>query len=98
MSEWTTGITCLSSVDRSSPQTAFTAFQVSYQPEWQYFQGVVANMTNHFAPVETAIRTSFLPALLEATTPTSTPPELHTLLFRQLGRCGYLQPNRNRCR
>jgi hypothetical protein len=34
------------------------------QNEWQYVQRVTSNTTPHFAPLEVAIQTKFLPALL----------------------------------
>ena len=36
VSKWSTGITCLFSVARYSPQANFTAFHQLYQHEWQY--------------------------------------------------------------
>ena len=34
------------------------------QNEWQYVQRVTSDTAAHFAPLEVAIRTKFLPALL----------------------------------
>ena len=79
VSEWTTDITRLSSVTRSFPQATFTAFQASYQHEWQYLQHVVPDMADRFALIETAICTSFLPALLGDTTLTSILPPKSSL-------------------
>ena len=80
VSEWSTGITHLSNITCSSPQIAFTTFQQSYQRKWQYLHLVVLDCADHFAPVETAIYTIFLPALLGGATTTTTPTDLRTLL------------------
>jgi hypothetical protein len=54
----------LSTVAERYPQTAYTGFTFCLQNEWQYVQRVVANTAPFFLPLEAAIRTSFLSALL----------------------------------
>ena len=51
-----------------------------YQHESQYLQRVVSDCADYFSPIETAICTAFLPALLDGTTPTTIPPDLRALL------------------
>ena len=46
------------------PQTAYAGFAFSLQNEWQYLQRVVADTGPYFAPLEAAIRSKFIPALL----------------------------------
>ena len=80
VTEWTDGICRLSTIARSSPQCSFIALQKSYQQEWMHLQRVVDGISSHFAPVEAALCTRFLPSLLGGTTPTTIPPELRSLL------------------
>ena len=51
-----------------------------YQHKWQYLQRVVLDVAEHFAPIETAIRTPFLLDLFGGTVPTTIPPNLRALL------------------
>ncbi len=46
------------------PQAAYAGFIFCLQNKWQYVQPVTSDMAPHFAPLEVAIRTKFLPALL----------------------------------
>ena len=73
VTEWTDGICRLSTIARSSPQCSFIALQKSYQQEWMHLQRVVDGISSHFAPVEAALCTRFLPSLLGGTTPTTIP-------------------------
>ena len=77
---WVDGIARLSRIAISSPQCAFIALQKSYQQEWQHLQRVVNDISAHFLPVEHALQTKFLPALLGGITPTDIPPDLRTIL------------------
>jgi hypothetical protein len=62
--KWVGAVETLSTVAERYPQTAYTGFTFCLQNEWQYVQGVVADTAPFFSPLEAAIRTSFLPALL----------------------------------
>jgi hypothetical protein len=55
----------LSRVARRFPQTAYAGLVKSLQMEWQYLQRGTPGATDSFAPVEAALASSFLPALLE---------------------------------
>ncbi len=46
------------------PQAAYVGFTFCLQNEWHYVQRVTSETTPHFARLEVAIRTKFLPALL----------------------------------
>jgi hypothetical protein len=46
------------------PQAAYARFTFFLQNEWHYVQHVTSGTAPHFALLEVAIRTKFLPALL----------------------------------
>jgi hypothetical protein len=46
------------------PQAAYAGFTFCLQNKWQYMQRVTSDTAAHFAQLEVAIRTKFLPALL----------------------------------
>ncbi len=46
------------------PQAAYAGFTFCLLNEWQYVQRLTSDTAPHFAPLEMAIRTRFLPALL----------------------------------
>ena len=50
------------------PQAAYAGFTFCLQNEWQYVQRATSDTAPHFAPLEVAIKTKFLPALLGAAT------------------------------
>jgi hypothetical protein len=65
--QWVDGVTALAIVARRYPQTAYAGLARSLQAEWQYLQRVTPHIEAAFAPLEEAIATVFLPALLDAT-------------------------------
>jgi hypothetical protein len=65
--QWVSGVPSLAKVANRYPQTAYAGLTKSLQQEWQNLQRVVPNCGPAFEPVEEAIQTVFLPALLEAT-------------------------------
>jgi hypothetical protein len=67
IAQWVRGVESLAKVARRYPQTAYTGLAKSLQQEWQYLQRVVPDCGAAFEPVEEAIRSVFLPALLQAT-------------------------------
>ncbi|KAI2490762.1 hypothetical protein MHU86_23809 [Fragilaria crotonensis] len=64
--QWIEGVHCLAAAARRYPQTAYAGLTQSLQSEWQYLQRVTPDIAPAFAPLETAIATVFLPALLDA--------------------------------
>jgi hypothetical protein len=62
--KWVGAVETLSTVAVRYPQTAYAGFTFCLQNEWQYVQRVVVHTAPFFSPLEAAIRTSFLPALL----------------------------------
>ena len=64
--QWIAGVHSLAAAARRYPQTAYAGLSRSLQAEWQYLQRVTPNISPAFAPLETAIATVFLPALLDA--------------------------------
>ena len=67
VAQWAQGVESLAKVARRYPQTAYAGLAKSLQQEWQYLQRVVPDCGAAFEPVEEAIRSVFLPALLQAT-------------------------------
>ena len=65
--QWVEGVYRLAAAARRYPQTAFAGLSQSLQSEWQYLQRVTPDLAPAFAPLEAAIATVFLPALLDAT-------------------------------
>ncbi|KAI2510018.1 hypothetical protein MHU86_4444 [Fragilaria crotonensis] len=63
--QWIEGVHCLAAVARRYPQTAYAGLSQSLQSEWQYLQRVTPDIAPAFAPLEAAIATAFLPALLD---------------------------------
>jgi hypothetical protein len=82
--QWVLGVAALAKVAKRHPQTAYAGLTKSLQQEWQYLQRVVPDCGAAFEPVEEAIRTVFLPALLQATE-AECQRELTTLSVRQAG-------------
>ena len=62
---WTRGVSELAKVATRFPQSAYAGLAKSLQCEWQYLQRVTPEVSNYFAPIEHAIATEFLPALLQ---------------------------------
>ncbi|KAI2506102.1 hypothetical protein MHU86_8333 [Fragilaria crotonensis] len=65
--QWIEGVHCLAAAARRYPQTAYAGLSQSLQAEWQYLQRVTPDIAPAFAPLEAAIATVFLPALLATT-------------------------------
>ncbi len=61
---WVAVVETLALVAGNYLQAAYAGFTFSLQNEWQYVQCVTSDTAAHFAPLEVAIRTKFLPALL----------------------------------
>ena len=61
---WTAVVETLAVIAEKHPQTAYAGFAFSLQNEWQYLQQVVADAGLYFSPLEVAIRSKFIPALL----------------------------------
>ncbi len=64
VTRWVAAVETLALVAGNYPQAAYTGFTFCLQNEWQYVQRVTSDTAPHFAPLEMAIRTKFLPALL----------------------------------
>jgi hypothetical protein len=62
--KWIGAVKVLSTVAVGYPQTAYASLTFCLQNEWQYVQRVVLDTAPFFAPLESDIWTSFLPALL----------------------------------
>jgi hypothetical protein len=61
---WVAAVETLALVAGNYPQAAYAGSTFCLQDEWQYVQRVTSDTAPHFAPLEMAIRTKFLPALL----------------------------------
>ena len=62
--KWAEHVRSLSVVARSSPHCAFVGLQKSLQSEWIHLQRVTGGIDDKFMPIEDAITSSFMPALL----------------------------------
>ena len=65
--KWVAAVEALAAVAVKHPQTAYAGFTFCLQNEWQYLQRVVADTGPFFEPLERAIRSKFIPALLGLT-------------------------------
>ena len=65
LGDWVFGIGKLAKVAQRFPQTAYAGLAKSLQMEWQYLQHVLPHAGPAFAPVEDALASTFLPALLQ---------------------------------
>jgi hypothetical protein len=64
VAKWVTDVKIMAQVAVNLPQAAYIGFVKCKQAEWQYLQRVVADIAHLFEPLEEAIRTYLLPALL----------------------------------
>ncbi len=64
VAKWGAAVKTLALVAVKYPQTAYAGFTFCLQNEWQYLQRVVADTGPFFDPLEKAIRSKFIPALL----------------------------------
>jgi hypothetical protein len=62
--KWVTGIERLAAVATRFPHSAYTGLVSCLSTEWQYVCRTVPDIGPSLAPVETALRTKFLPAVL----------------------------------
>ncbi len=62
---WVAAVETLALLAGNYPQAAYAGFTFCLQNKWQYVQRVMSDTAPHFALLEVAIRTKFLPALLE---------------------------------
>ena len=90
---WSLGLTRLAAIARSSPQMTYAAVMHSFQHEWQYLQRVVSDCSDHFSPLETAIRTVLLPALFGGADPTEISPDLRSVLSLPIRHGGISLPD-----
>jgi hypothetical protein len=61
---WVAAVETLALLAGNYPQAAYTGFTFCLQNKWQYVQHMTSDTAPHFTPLEVAIRTKFLPALL----------------------------------
>ena len=62
---WAESVEILAGVSRKHPQSAYEGLQKSLQQEWAFVQRVTPGIGNAFGPVETALKETFVPALVE---------------------------------
>jgi len=67
VAKWVAAVEALAAVAVKHLQTAYAGFTFCLQNEWQYLQRVVADTGPFFEPLERAIRSKFIPALLGLT-------------------------------
>ena len=78
--QWVDGVKTLAAVASRFPQTAYAGMASSLQAEWQYVCRVVPGIAAELAPVETAIRSDFLPSLFGGSTPMAIDDDFRRLL------------------
>ena len=61
---WVERIKALARIALHYPQTAYAGLSKLLQAEWQYMHRVTGDVGAHFGPIEDALATVFLPALL----------------------------------
>ncbi|KAI2506100.1 hypothetical protein MHU86_8331 [Fragilaria crotonensis] len=93
--QWIEGVHSLAAAARRYPQTAYAGLSQSLQAEWQYLQRVTPDIAPAFAPLEAAIATVFLPALL-ATTVEEVAKLRPSSLSHATGRIGHPRPDDHR--
>jgi hypothetical protein len=64
MKEWVAMTAKLADIAELQPQAAYTAFRLSLSAQWSYLLRVVQEAHSEMKPLEDAIATKFLPALL----------------------------------
>ena len=62
--EWIQGVSRLSSFDETQPHASYAAFTHGYLSKWNYFFRTTPNISNRLSPLESAVRSHFLPKLV----------------------------------
>ena len=89
--QWIEGIEKLAKVAKRYPQTAYAGLVKSLQTEWTYLQRVVPELEEVMAPIEEAIKDTFLPALFQEEGPTLD--AMRLLLSLSVKKAGLGMPN-----
>ena len=90
---WVAGIKSLSKMALCSPQCAFAGLQKSLQSEWMHLQRSIGGLGPAFAPVEDAISSCFLPALIGKDPESPIPADLRRLLSLPVKHAGIGVPD-----
>ena len=88
--KWTEAVRSMSAVAEHYPQTTFVGMAKSLQQEWQFLQHVTNGSDLDFAPLENALRKSFLPALLQEK---DISPDMRKLIGLSVKSAGMSLPN-----
>ena len=62
--EWIQGVSRLSSFAETQPHASYAAFAHGYLSKWNYFFRTTPNISNRLSPLESAVRSHFLPKLV----------------------------------
>ena len=62
--EWIQGISRLSSFAETQPHASYATFAHGYLSKWNYFFCTTPNISNWLSPLESAVRSHFLPKLV----------------------------------
>ena len=62
--EWIQGVSRLSSFAETQPHASYAAFAHGYLSKWNYFFHTTPNISNRLSPLESAVRSHFLPKLV----------------------------------
>ena len=61
ITEWTQGLSQLSSIAASQPHTAYAAFLHGFSSKWNYYLHTNPNICDLLSPLESTVRQQFLP-------------------------------------
>ena len=90
--KWVVQIETLSKIAAFEPHTAYVAFTSCIRHRYTYYMRTIPNIAQLLEPLEQAIKTKFLPALLEGRYVTDDERKLLSLLAR-LGGMGIIIPS-----
>ena len=62
--EWIQGVSRLPSFAETQPHASYAAFAHGYLSKWNYYFLTTPNISNRFSPLESAVRSHFLPKLV----------------------------------
>ena len=85
--EWVHCVEVLAKCAYTQPQTAYSGFVLVLQNEWTHLSRIVPNVGPLLAPIETAIREKFIPALF-GISPSELTGELRHLLSHSVKKAG----------
>ena len=65
--EWVEEIKILSTIAKTEPHAAYTAFTYGVKHRWNYLMSTIPDVSHQMRPLEMAIKESFIPAIIKVT-------------------------------